>query len=106
MRSKNIEITMKIPIPIGKPDHNGITYEKQAVIEAYKDVAGKPIVIYKNGKSEVVGAVIGNALMAEDDEFLYATMHGLLYYGGTEEETKSTDGKVDSMSISAFGLTV
>lgn len=38
MRTENIEVTFKIPIPVDKPDLNGVIYSKQAIRNAYKNV--------------------------------------------------------------------
>jgi hypothetical protein len=38
MRSENIEVTFKIPIPVDKPDLNGVIYSKDAIKNAYKNV--------------------------------------------------------------------
>lgn len=38
MRSENIEVTFKIPIPVDKPDLNGVLYSKEAIRNAYKNV--------------------------------------------------------------------
>ena len=37
MRTENIEVTFKIPIPVDKPDLNGVIYSKEAIRNAYKD---------------------------------------------------------------------
>ena len=45
MRSENIEVTFKIPIPVDKPDLNGVIYSKDAIKNAYKNVKNVPIEI-------------------------------------------------------------
>lgn len=45
MRSENIEVTFKIPIPVDKPDLNGVIYSKKAIRNAYKNVKDIPIEI-------------------------------------------------------------
>lgn len=53
MRVENIEVTFKIPVPVDKPDLNGITYSKEAIKNAYKNVKSIPIEI-PNEKGEFV----------------------------------------------------
>ena len=45
MRAENIEVTFKIPIPVDKPDLNGVIYSKDAIKNAYKNVKNVPIEI-------------------------------------------------------------
>ena len=45
MRSESIEVTFKIPIPVDKPDLNGVIYSKEAIRNAYKNVKDIPIEI-------------------------------------------------------------
>ena len=46
MRTENIEVTFKIPIPVDKPDLNGVVYSKEAIRNAYKNVKNIPIEIH------------------------------------------------------------
>lgn len=43
MRTENIKVTFKIPIPVAKPDLNGVIYSKEAIRNAYKNVKDVPI---------------------------------------------------------------
>ena len=43
MRTENIKVTFKIPIPVDKPDLNGVIYSKEAIRNAYKNVKNVPI---------------------------------------------------------------
>lgn len=36
MRTKNIEITMKLPFQVKKPDQNGVVYSQEAILDAIK----------------------------------------------------------------------
>ena len=45
MRTENIEVTFKIPIPVDTPDLNGVIYSKEAIRNAYKNVKNIPIEI-------------------------------------------------------------
>ena len=48
MRTENIKVTFKIPIPVDKPDLNGVIYSKEAIRNAYKNVKDIPIEIPNN----------------------------------------------------------
>ena len=52
MRTENIEVTFKIPIPVDKPDLNGVIYSKEAIRNAYKNVKNIPIEMPNNDRSE------------------------------------------------------
>ena len=45
MRTENIKVTFKIPIPVDKPDLNGFIYSKEAIRNAYKNIKNIPIEI-------------------------------------------------------------
>ena len=60
MRCKdNIEITMKIPIAVDKPDANGHIYKKEAIEKAVGCGSGLPIVFSTNTDDDKV-FVIGH----------------------------------------------
>ena len=48
MRAENIKVTFKIPIPVDKPDLNGVIYSKEAIRNAYKNVKDIPIEMPNN----------------------------------------------------------
>lgn len=59
MRIENIEVTFKIPIPVGKPDLNGVIYSKEAIRNAYKNVKNIPIEMPNNdGQFLPIGVTI------------------------------------------------
>ena len=45
MRTENIKVTFKIPIPVDTPDLNGVIYSKEVIRNAYKNVKDIPIEI-------------------------------------------------------------
>ena len=58
MRTENIKVTFEIPLPINKPDENGVIYTKKSWEEAVKNVAGQPICITNSdGYSMPVGVI-------------------------------------------------
>lgn len=48
MRTENIKVTFKIPIPVDKPDLNGVIYSKEAIRNAYKNIKDIPIEMPNN----------------------------------------------------------
>ena len=100
MRTENIKVTFKIPIPIDKPDLNGVIYSKEAIRNAYKNVKDVPIEIPNNdGEFFPIG-------VAQEVELIgmYITGVGLVWHGGTEESVEMIDGKVTSFHVSGIGI--
>jgi len=74
MRSENIEVTFKIPIPVDKPDLNGVIYSKDAIKNAYKNVKNVPIEIPNDkGKFLPIG-VCQEAELIEDEKGDYEVL--------------------------------
>ena len=61
MRTENIEVTFKIPIPVAKPDLNGVIYLKEAInyIETYKNKSDCLNIL---GKNSLVMQILGYVL--------------------------------------------
>ena len=72
MRQENIEITIKIPLEIGKQDKNGVIYTRKAVEIALDSYSSCPIVFL--------------------DKIVKS---GIIYYGGTCENRILEFGKKD-----------
>lgn len=66
MRTNNINLTMKMPLPINKPDDNGVIYTKEAFIKAFEDAEGKPLEIINDDGSTTVVGVVHNIEYVED----------------------------------------
>ena len=104
MRTENIEVTFKIPIPVDKPDLNGVIYSKEAIRNAYKNVKDIPIEMPNNdGEFFPIGATQEVELI-EDENGMYITGVGLVWHGGTEESVKMVDGKVTSFHVCSIGI--
>ena len=85
MRTENIEVTFKIPIPVDKPDLNGVIYSKEAIRNAYKNVKDIPIEIpCSDGQFLPIG-VAQEVELIEDEDGMYVTGVGLVWHGGTDE---------------------
>lgn len=104
MRTENIKVTFKIPIPVDKPDLNGVIYSKKAIRNAYKNVKDIPIEIpCSDGQFLPIG-VAQEVEFIEDKDGIYITGVGLVWHGGTEESVEMVDGKVTSFHVSGIGF--
>ena len=104
MRTENIKVTFKIPIPVDKPDLNGAIYSKEAIRNAYKNVKGIPIEIpCSDGQFLSIG-VAQEVEFIEDKDGMYITGVGLVWHGGTEESVEIKDSKVTSFEVEGIGL--
>lgn len=104
MRTENINLTMKMPLPVNRPDGNGVIYTKEAFIKAFEDAEGKPLeIIHDDGSITVVG-VVHSIEYVEDKGGDYGLVSASLYHGGTCEEVDFRDGFVTSMKLSSVGI--
>ena len=104
MRTENIEVTFKIPIPVDKPDLNGVIYSKEAVKNAYKNVKNIPIEIpCSDGQLLPIG-VAQEVELIEDENSMYITGVSLVWHGGTEESVEIEDDKVASFKVNGIGI--
>lgn len=104
MRTENINLTMKMPLPINKPDGNGVIYTKEAFMKAFKKAKGKPLeIIHDDGLSDVIG-ITHSIEYIEDKDGDYGLVSASLYHGGTCEEVDFRDGFVTSMKLSSVGI--
>lgn len=104
MRTENIKVTFKIPIPVDKPDLNGHTYSKETIKNAYKNVKNIPIEIPCNNGQFVPIGVAQEVEFIEDENGMYITGVGLIWHGGTEESVEMIDGKVTSLHVNGIGI--
>lgn len=104
MRSENIEVTFKIPIPVDKPNLNGRIYSKEAIRNAYKNVKDIPIEIPCNDGWFFPIGVAQEVELIEDENGMYITGVGLVWHGGTEESVEIEDGKVTSFHVCGVGI--
>lgn len=104
MRTENIKVTFKIPIPVDKLDLNGIVYSKEAIRNAYKNVKNIPIEIPNNDGQFFTIGVAHEVELIEDESGMYITGVGLVWHGGTEENVEMVDGKVTSFHVRGVGI--
>ena len=104
MRTENIKVTFKIPIPVDKPDLNSVVYSKDAIRNAYKNVKDIPIEMLNNdGEFSPIG-VAQEVELIEGENGMYITGVGLVWHGGTEESVEIKDGKVTSFKVNGIGI--
>lgn len=113
MRIENTKVKITIPIPINKPDANGIIYTKEAVENAINNLDRYLPIVYKENEetdTKVIGSMVGlaPAITCVSDNNVNITIDGVIFYSGAEiivnEMTK--DGKISDFRIVSIGLTV
>ena len=112
MRTDNIKVKLTIPIPVGKPDKNGVVYTKEAVENAVNNLYKNLPIIYRDNEKEIDGVVIGDTTDSShittwdfENQVCNVTVDGVVFYGGTEcVVNKIEDGIVTDFSVTGFGL--
>ena len=104
MRTENIKVTFKIPIPVDKPDLNGVVYSKEAIRNVYKNVKDIPIEMPNNDGELFPIGVAQEVELIEDENGMYITGVGIIWHGGTEESVEIVDDKVTSFHVSGIGI--
>ena len=104
MRLENIEVTFRIPMPVDKPDLNGVIYSKDAIKNAYKNVKNVPIEMQNDkGKFLPIG-VCQEAELIEDENSIHVKGVGVIWHGGTEENVSIEENKVTSFNVTGIGF--
>lgn len=111
MRTDNLKVKLTIPIPVGKPDCNGIVYSKKAVENAINNLHKNLPIIYRDDEIEeevVIGNTTGNSHIVtwnSENQVCNVTVDGVVYFGGAECIIKEMDnGVVTDFDIVAIGL--
>lgn len=113
MRVENTNVKLTIPIPIDKPDSNGIVYTEEAVENAINNFGKYLPICYKDNEcdTKVIGATTGNSPIVSldyDNQVCKLTIDGVIFYAGAEiivdEMTK--DGEITDFRIASIGLTI
>lgn len=104
MRTENIEVTFKIPIPVDKPNLNGVIYSKEAIRNAYKNVKNIPIEIPCNDGRFLPIGVAQEVELIEEENDMYITGVGLVRHGGTEESVEIVNDKVVGFHVRGVGI--
>ena len=88
MRTENIQVIFKIPIPVNKPNLNGVIYSKEAIRNVCKNVKNIPIEIPNNDGRFLPIGVAQEVELIEDENGMHVTGVGLVWHGGTEKDVK------------------
>lgn len=110
MRTKNIEITMKLPFQVKKPDQNGVVYSQEAILDAIKKsrtgTGSIPLEVENAMGMAAIGKIDKLTYEIGNDES-YLVAHGMIFHGGTSEDATSNDGsQIDIMKILSLGITL
>ena len=74
MRTENIEVTFKIPIPVDKPNLNSIIYSKEAI----KNIKNIPIEVLNNYCQFLPIGIAQEVELIKDENSIYITGIGLI----------------------------
>ena len=112
MRTEGIKVKVTIPIPIGRPDKNGVVYTEKAIEKAVGNLCENLPIVYRDNENNADGSIFGTVTTTsyvEDWNFknrvCNITVDGIVFFGGTEcvvNEIK--DGKVTEFEIVGIGL--
>lgn len=101
MRSKNIDVTLTIPVPINEPDENGNIYTEEAIKEACISAINCPLIQFDNEGNEVPIGIANDVRYSNGSIFVDAKV----WYGGTNEFVEMLeDNKITSMKINSIGF--
>ena len=113
MRVENTKVKLTIPIPIDKPDANGIIYTEEAVEKAVNNFGKYLPILYKDNECDekVIGATTGNSPIVSwdsDHQVCRLTIDGVLFYSGAEiiVNDMTKDGEITDFRIASIGLTI
>ena len=99
-----IKVQFSIPVPIDKPDGNGIIYTKEAIKNAVKNFKGNiPLIVFIN--KEIGAKVIGNINTFDFLENINTIIaDGNIFFGGTNDKCEWEDKIVNDTKINAIGI--
>lgn len=113
MRVQNTKVKFTIPIPIDKPDCNGVVYTKEAIEKAVNSFGTNLPIVYKDDvcdNERVIGATTGEFQIEtwdSDNQVCHMMVDGVIFYSGAEIFVNEIeDGKVSDFRIASIGLTI
>ena len=111
MRVKNTKVKFTIPIPINKPDANGIVYTENAIKDALNNFRPHLPIVYKGDMESdemVIGATGASNVATWDfeNQICNVEIDGVIFYSGAEIVVNeiTEDGKVADFEIVSIGL--
>ena len=112
MRVENTKVKFTIPIPIDKPDNNGVIYTEEAVENAANNLRTNLPIVYKDNETntKVIGTTTGTSHIVtwdSENQVCKLTVDGVIFYSGAEIIVNEIeDGKISSFEIVSIGLTI
>lgn len=111
MRVKNTKVKFTIPIPINKPDANGVVYTEDAIKNAINNFRPYLPIVYKEDMESdemVIGATGASNIATWDfeNQVCNVEIDGFIFYSGAEIVVNeiTEDGKVSDFKIVSIGL--
>ena len=111
MRVENTKVTLTIPIPMNKPDLNGVVYTEEAVENAVNNLKKHIPIVYKKSNDDqpvVIGYTTGDCHIVTYDfenQVCNLTVDGIVFHSGTGIFINEIeDGKVTDFRIASIGL--
>ena len=106
MRAKNIELTIKMNLPVDEPDKNGFTYPKDVLQNAFKDVDTLPLCVTTPSGETIVIGTINSAVYFPAVHGHYVLMNAVVWNGGTKDVAEHDNNNiVQKMNIECVGMT-
>lgn len=112
MRVENTKIKLTIPIPVNRPDHNGVIYTEEAIENALYNLPTNLPILYKEDEetyAKVIGTTTGTSHIVYwdyENQICKVTVDGVVFYSGADIIVNEIeDGKISDFRISSIGLT-
>ncbi len=116
MRTENMNVKLSIPIPINKPDKNGVIYTEEAIEKAICALNTNLPIMYRDNEKDIVdnSIVIGNTTGSchmvhwdFENQVCNLVVDGQIYFGGTYcEVNEIQDNVVKDFRITSIGIGV
>lgn len=113
MRVENTKVKITIPIPVGKPDCNGVIYTEEAIESALNHLQTNLPILYKEDTetyAKVIGATTGTSHIVtwdSENQVCKLTVDGVIFHSGANIIVNEIeDGKITDFSIASIGLTI
>ena len=111
MRVKDAKVKLTIPIPIDRPDKNGVVHTKEAVDNALNNLRTYLPIIYRDKEcgAQLIGTVTSKSHIVTwdfENQICNVTLDGIIFRSGAEIIVDGIeDGKVTDFKIVGIGLT-
>lgn len=112
MRVESTKVRFTIPIPIDKPDCNGVIYTKESIKNAVNNLQTNLPIVFKDNECDekIIGATTGNSHIVtwdSESQMCKMTVEGVVFYSGAEIVVNGIeDGKITDFRIRSIGLTI